>query len=134
MKAISLKQPWASMIRYRIKLIETRTWPTSYRGDILIVSCKKPKLGGLPTGKALCIAEIVNCRPMLKSDELLACCEYNKKAYSWILDNIRPIEPFDVKGALGIYEVDTSNIKFINPLLNSERRTLSTERRLSADR
>lgn len=40
MKAISLHQPWASLVG-RGKSIETRSWPTSYRGPIAIHAAKK---------------------------------------------------------------------------------------------
>lgn len=36
MKAITEKQPWASLIVEGIKDIENRTWPTKYRGKVLI--------------------------------------------------------------------------------------------------
>ena len=36
MKAISLLQPWASLVVLGIKTIETRNWKTAYRGSILI--------------------------------------------------------------------------------------------------
>lgn len=36
MKALSIKQPWASLIAHGIKPIENRTWKTSYRGPIYI--------------------------------------------------------------------------------------------------
>lgn len=35
-KAISIKQPWASLIVAGIKDIENRTWATKYRGPLLI--------------------------------------------------------------------------------------------------
>jgi hypothetical protein len=40
MKALSLIQPWASLIATGAKRIETRTWPTSYRGPIAIHASK----------------------------------------------------------------------------------------------
>lgn len=40
MKALSLRQPWASLIIYAGKDIENRTWPTSYRGPLLIHAAK----------------------------------------------------------------------------------------------
>lgn len=44
MKALSIKQPWASLIAHGIKDIENRTWKTNYRGRIYIhASAKKPK-------------------------------------------------------------------------------------------
>ena len=36
MKAITIKQPWASLICAGIKDIENRTWPTKYRGRVLV--------------------------------------------------------------------------------------------------
>lgn len=36
MKAITIKQPWASLIVEGIKDIENRTWKTNFRGRILI--------------------------------------------------------------------------------------------------
>lgn len=36
MKAISIKQPWASLIAHGIKDIENRTWKTKFRGRIYI--------------------------------------------------------------------------------------------------
>lgn len=41
MKAISLWQPWASLIALGIKRIETRGWPTAYRGPLLIHAAKR---------------------------------------------------------------------------------------------
>jgi hypothetical protein len=40
MKAISIIQPWASLIAYGAKRIETRSWYTSYRGSIAIHASK----------------------------------------------------------------------------------------------
>ena len=38
---ISLWEPWASAMALRLKLIETRHWPTKYRGPILIHAAKR---------------------------------------------------------------------------------------------
>ena len=105
MKAISVKQPWASMIASGEKTLETRTWNTKHRGEILIVASKNPKIEGLPTGVALCIVTIVGCRDMLVSDESNACCKVYKNAKVWVLDKVTKIKPFTVKGRLSIYDV-----------------------------
>jgi len=104
MKAISVRQPWASLIADGGKTIETRTWGTKYRGPLLIVSSAKPKIE--PAGFALAIADLVDCRPMTPEDESRAMCESYPSANSWVLDNIRKIEPFRVRGALGLYDVE----------------------------
>jgi len=106
MKAISLHQPWASWIAEGKKTIETRFWRTHYRGDLLIVSTKKPAYQNLPLGKALCVVTVVNCRPMMPDDEDKAKCGYHPAVWAWELKDIRRIEPFAVKGSRGFYEVD----------------------------
>lgn len=85
MKAITLHQPWASLIACGAKQIETRSWATSYRGPLAIHAGKKdPRswlhpctdydfvcvaenaLNGalfyeLPRGAVIAIAELVDC-------------------------------------------------------------------------
>lgn len=41
MKALSLLQPWASLVAIGAKLIETRSWYTAYRGPLLIAASQK---------------------------------------------------------------------------------------------
>ncbi len=41
MKALSIKQPWASLIAHGIKDIENRTWKTKFRGRIFIHASAK---------------------------------------------------------------------------------------------
>jgi len=106
MKALSLHQPWASMVATGAKTIETRPWSTDYRGELLIVSTKKPELPGFPSGQALCIVKLVNCRPMIASDEAAARCKLYKGAFSWVFTEIRQIKPFHVRGQQGLYEVE----------------------------
>jgi len=104
MKALSVKQPWANIIASGEKTIETRTWATEYRGLLLIVSSKTPRIE--PAGYALAVAKLVECRPMIKHDEEEACCGLYTGAYAWVLTNIRRIKPFAVRGRLGLYDVD----------------------------
>lgn len=108
-KAISIRQPAASKIARSEKTMEIRTWYTSYRGPILIVSSKSRVNQG-PIGVALAVVDIIDCRRMIKSDELAACCEFDPTWFSWVLANPRLIpEPFPVKGQLSIYEVELPN-------------------------
>lgn len=41
MKAVTLWQPWASLIAFGLKTIETRSWGTRYRGPLLIHAAKR---------------------------------------------------------------------------------------------
>ena len=85
MKAITIHQPWASLIACGEKQIETRRWPTKYRGPIAIHAGKKPldtntyfdrelyrfadalglpdiyRFYQLPYGTVIAIAELVEC-------------------------------------------------------------------------
>ena len=79
MKALSIRQPWASLIVAGYKDIENRSWRTSYRGPVLIHSAQrvadvtleeiarrlKVAIGPLPNklarGGIIGIAEIVDC-------------------------------------------------------------------------
>lgn len=46
-KALSVKQPWASLIAHGIKDIENRTWSTKFRGRIYIHASGKPSFHNL---------------------------------------------------------------------------------------
>jgi hypothetical protein len=116
MKAISIKQPWANLIASGKKTIETREWSTPYRGQILLVSSKVPKIE--PAGCAVAVADLVDCRVMTQADEAAAQCPFYPNAFAWVLRNIRAIEPFSVKGQLGLYEVDVAP-----EVLSSARKT-----------
>lgn len=40
MKALSLTQPWATLVAIGAKRVETRSWPTNYRGPLAIHAAK----------------------------------------------------------------------------------------------
>ena len=106
MKALTVKQPWASLIASGKKTLEVRTWQTSHRVPLLICSSKKPVLGLLPVGVSVCIVDVVDCRPMTAEDEAAACFACFDGAYAWELKNVRAVEHKKVIGRLHIFEVD----------------------------
>lgn len=117
MKALSIKEPYVSMILKGKKVIETRTWKTNYRGKVLLCASKNPK--SKISGKAFAVADILDCLPMVKDDERFACCEIYNRAYSWFLGNIKIIKPFEVKGQLGLFECEyklKEDISYIDKL------------------
>lgn len=78
MKALSLWQPWASLVIVGAKQYETRSWKTNYRGLLVIHAALKwdkelealltsfvrdfgLNLKGAPLGVALGTVELVNC-------------------------------------------------------------------------
>lgn len=54
MKALSLWQPWASLIAVGHKTIETRSWTTSYRGPLAITATKRAPLYAERVGDIYC--------------------------------------------------------------------------------
>jgi hypothetical protein len=109
MKAMSLHQPWASLIATGKKTIETRKHRTHHRGPLLICSTKRPYApyrGGYPTGVAVCIVEVLDCRPMTDADWPAACCDAYPNAWAWVLGPTTPLEPFTVRGKQGMFNVE----------------------------
>lgn len=120
MKALSVRQPWADLIASGRKTVETRTWATLHRGPLLIVAGVKdaPRhhrqaLGVGPTprhrrGIAVCIVDVVDCRPMTDADADAACCGRYPGAFAWVLARPRPVPPVPVSGRLSLFDVDES--------------------------
>ncbi len=104
MKALSIKEPWVSLILNGSKTIETRTWKTKYRGKLLLCASLKPASD--ISGNAFATADLIDCRKMVKDDEVDACCDIYIGAYSWVLENVKRIKPFKVRGQLRLFEVD----------------------------
>lgn len=79
MKAITIKQPWASLIALGEKKFETRSWQTHHKGDIAIHAGKNidkqafksflpvfqkhgiHNIEDLPVGSIIATAQIVKC-------------------------------------------------------------------------
>lgn len=104
MKVLTIKEPWATMILEGKKTIETRTWHTRYRGEILLHASKSPE--SKISGKIFAIANIVDCDIMTKGHEEKACCKMYAGAKSWLLEDVMPIELIEAKGSLGLWDLD----------------------------
>ena len=111
MKAISIKNPFATQIMRGTKNIEYRTWDTKHRGDLLICSSANPQVPGMMSGCALCVVELVDTQYDSAND-----------VYEWHLSNVRKIKAFPVKGKLNFFEVDDALIHFAD----EERRNSQT--------
>jgi len=108
-KALSVQEPWLSMIVSGRKTIETRSFPTKYRGTLLLCGSKKVK--GIYAGVAACLVDLVDCQPMMPEDRIPACCDLYPRAYSWFLENVRKVEPVPIKGTLGIFDVEKWKVR-----------------------
>ena len=115
MKALSIKQPWTGLIAGGFKTIETRTWPTKYRGELLICASKKAVIGmghefylhRLCSVNActVCIVNLVDCVPMEPKHEKEAMCRVYVGAWAWILEEVQIVKQIPISGKLGIYEI-----------------------------
>jgi len=104
LRGLSLWEPWGSYIRSGRKTIETRFHRTHYRGDLLICATKKPEAP--LSGHALCLVHLVDCRPMTPEDEEAAMVPCDPNRFAWVVEDLRPVEPFLVKGAQGLWKVN----------------------------
>ncbi len=113
MKALTLAPDWGMLMLQGEKTIEYRTWKTNYRGDILICTSAK-HIRGCISGHALLIAKLIDCVPFeSKHLDAAAMDEMPDSGYAWILDDFRMIQPFPVKGRLGLFDVTNPDIKII---------------------
>ena len=119
--ALSVKQPWASWIATGDKTIETRTWSTDYRGPLLIVASQGvdgrlerraldsndaallERIRTAPRGMALCVVNLLDCRPMTADDEAAAGCAWRLDLWAWCFQGLWPLAPYRVRGRLGLY-------------------------------
>ena len=108
MYGLAVRQPYASLIAVGKKTIEVRSKPWKYRGPVIICASKNPRIkleSGeyLPTGAAVAIVDMVDCRPLVKADLKPACLQADYTfqeldgSYAWILSNPREIEPIPGK-------------------------------------
>jgi hypothetical protein len=137
MKCLSIRTPWWSWILEGGKDIENRSWPTAYRGPVLIhaglfsnrtvieanatlakaiaQSVRKKHRTKLPhsfdldavkplLGHVVGMVDIVDCVTKSKNP-------WYGGEYGFVLRNPVLLQPFPVKGALGLSTVDVEESK-----------------------
>ncbi len=128
MKVLSLREPFATLIKNGIKTIETRSWRTNYRGTLYIHASTSKitkedmkrtdlmslvNLNDLNYGNIICSCELVDCIEM--TDKFIEEVKKNKPndyvsglyetgRYAWILKDVKPLaKPIAAKGQLSIW-------------------------------
>lgn len=117
MKALTLHQPWATLMAEGLKTYETRSWTTSYRGPIAIhaglhvdfeacehvdlIRCSIHQLGFengllLPRGEILAVAELVDVIPtevalQRVSPEELGYGNFEPGRFAWRIQGVRKV-------------------------------------------
>lgn len=125
MKALTIKQPWASLIINGLKKYEFRSWKTKYRGPLLIhagkgidnISIARLKNyipEKLPAGKIIGQAKVVDCIEVTKEfkEKLLLEDKHIYKgseigSYAWKLDNVVMFDKqIEINGKLSLWEYE----------------------------
>jgi len=134
MKAISIRQPWASMIAEGRKEYETRSWATPYRGQIAIHAAKTltvkewehwqkmpfyrefleqyySMFASLPRGCIIAVGELaaiydaVKLAPKISESEV-AFGNFAPGRYAWRIVNVKKLDsPIPLRGQLGLFDV-----------------------------
>ena len=129
MKVLSIKEPYASLIKEKVKLIETRSWKTKYRGCLYIHASKSKiskdektkqlvnllKNKNFNYGYIIAKCYLVDC--ILMDEDFInkikqnkteyLCGEHATNRYAWILTNIEVLDkPIPAKGKLNIWNYE----------------------------
>lgn len=134
MKALTIPQPWASLIVENVKHIITLSYATNYRGPLAIHAGLEKNPAAkvmsrvwaypydiLPRGVILATCELVGCEPItdipcvfvgegLKVEVHPAGIEYlvgdyTLGRYAWILADVMPLDkPIPARGRQGLWE------------------------------
>ena len=125
--ALTISQPYASLIASGEKWVENRSWGTRYRGRIAIHAGKgmqyltRKQLAEYPTGCLLAIVELAACVSLnslrrwrvRQADHFFGGYtvskildhEHTEGPVCWILGDVRPIDPpIPYSGARGLWE------------------------------
>ncbi len=129
MKALSLWQPWAQAMRCDIKRIETRSWPTTYRGPLALHAAKRwtreqrelcdlwpftlcsEGLNGSAFGAVIAVVELYDCVPTVDIEPRLtprerAIGNYAPGRFAWFTRYVRATGPVFLTGRQGLWNVD----------------------------
>ena len=128
MKALTISQPYASLIASGEKWVENRTWPTDYRGLLAIHAGKgtqyldKHDLNEYPTGCVIAVAKLIDCleRRFIHPGDLrlitgtsakalrtyggVASHQHTEGPWCWVFDTVFEIKHVPVRGAQGLWE------------------------------
>lgn len=125
LRALTVRQPWATWITLGVKAVENRTWPTKYRGTLLIHAGAAfeedawrttvvralprgtlPGLTSVPRSAILAVVELTDCHEYKSG-----CCdtpwaEKGAGTWHWVLANVRALpDPVACKGSLSLWRV-----------------------------
>ena len=111
-KALTVKNPYASLIADGFKTIEVRKKNTHYRGPLLITSSAKPVLEGMQSGALVAKVVLAQVKKVSELTEeewaqtwIKADRKQYKGQYAYFLNDARKLIEMPVKGNLGIFNL-----------------------------
>lgn len=122
--ALSVRQPWASLLVWGLKTIEIRSWSTNYRGHLLIHAAKKVdekamkrfQINNPLVGALIGTVELIKIEQFTESmwndlgDLHLDIGSFPAGMYAWYMTNPKPLEkPLLYKGDRGLFPVKIDN-------------------------
>jgi len=140
MKALTISQPFATLIASGEKWVENRRWYTTYRGPLAIHAGKglqcldREEIKDYPTGCIIATATLAGCvvRELLQKKwryektrhELVPGCNvtwmqvmehpYTEGPFCWILENVQQIDPVPIKGQQGLWVPGAFEVRSFN--------------------
>jgi hypothetical protein len=138
-RALSIKQPYATLMLPPVCKVETRTWYTKWRGWVLICASQQHTtqwqqietsgraqlermdiaLTGIEDevrircGQAIGIGQLVDCRPMTPADEDACYVQWKEGLWCHVFRDVHAITPFGHSGHLGYKSLDEYDKKKI---------------------
>jgi hypothetical protein len=130
MKALTICEPYATLIARGAKRVENRTWSTPYRGPLYIHAGKNRNwlsldetktvdvsynipVAQMSFGAVIAIATLVDCvhldtvsPAILLKYPWLTLHEHTSGPWCFILDKVSCIGPWPWRGAQGLFDID----------------------------
>jgi len=131
-KAITLWQPWATLIALNLKHFETRSWATNYRGPLAIHAAKRKAdnsemndtirkclmsagyehyVSDLPYGCVVCTVTLAAVYPTEQATNLPFFAirerwfgDFTPGRFAWRLDNVLQVANAPARGSQGFWE------------------------------
>ena len=142
-KALTLTQPYATLMARGHKTVETRDWGTPYRGRLAIHAAKSfpetertfawdvfrddriPRPTELPRGSVVALVTLVECRRSegVRIERELWEQEFDYGDWSigrwlWITEDVIPVGPYPARGMLGLWAWRPTVSEMRDPRLN----------------
>ena len=116
MKALSVRQPWAWLIVNGMKDIENRTWPTRFRGRVLIHASKGMTRAEYEDVEDYLMFSAMESMTAIRIPESADLDRGGIVGIATVVDCIRPqdrLSPWHIEGQFGFHLIDAKPLPFL---------------------